>query len=245
MMAIRVLVSGARGRMGQVTVKALEAEPEFELVGQAGRGDALSECIQKSGAQIVVDFTQPSAAYDNTLAILQAGAHPVIGTTGLSQQQVKQLQEQGKKLERGGIIAPNFSIGMVLMMKYAGEFAKYFPQMEIIEMHHDRKRDCPSGTALYTAETLAAARQQPKIPAVEIQETIPGSRGANYKGIPVHAVRLPGLLAHEQIIFGDLGEVLTLRHDTLDRQCYMRGVVLACKKVMGLKEIVYGLDRIL
>jgi 4-hydroxy-tetrahydrodipicolinate reductase len=231
--------------MGQVTVRAVEAEPELELVGHAGRGDALGELITELRAQVVVDFTQPTAVYENTRAILDAGARPVIGTTGLTPQQIKKLQEHSKKLKRGGVIAPNFSIGMVLMMKYAAEFAKYFPQVEIIEMHHDRKKDCPSGTALYTAETLAAARGKPVKPPVEMHESVSGSRGANYLGIPVHAIRLPGLVAHEQIIFGDLGETLTLRHDALDRQCFMRGVILACKKVMRLKSLVYGLDSIL
>lgn len=244
-MAIRILVNGAHGRMGQVTVKAVEDDPGLELVGRAGRGDELVELIQETRAQVVVDFTQPAAVYKNTLAILQAGARPVIGTTGLSTQQIKKLQERSKKLRRGGLIAPNFSIGMVLMMKYATEFAKYFPQVEIIEMHHDRKKDCPSGTALYTAEMLAAVRARPDKKTISMHESVQGSRGANYMGIPIHAIRLPGLVAHEQIIFGDLGETLTLRHDTLDRQCFMRGVVLACKKVIKLNKLIHGLDQIL
>jgi 4-hydroxy-tetrahydrodipicolinate reductase len=244
-MPIRILVNGAQGRMGQVTAKTLEAEPGFTLVGQTGREDELALVIKETKAQVVVDFTQPAAVYENTQTIIKAGARPVIGTTGLSSQQIKKLQERCKKLKRGGIIAPNFSIGMVLMMKYAQEFVKYFPEVEIIEMHHDRKRDCPSGTALYTAESLAAARtKRPKTP-LEPHESIPGSRGATYLDIPIHAIRLPGLVAHEQIIFGDLGETLTLRHDTVDRQCFMRGVVLACHKVMKLNRLVYGLDQIL
>ncbi len=244
-MTIRVIVNGASGRMGQVTVKALSMEPDFEVVGQTGRGGLLAALIRETRAQVVVDFTQPSAVYKNTMTILQAGARPVIGTTGLTPKQVKKLQERCKQLKRGGVIAPNFSIGMVLMMKYAGEFVKYFPQVEIIEMHHDRKKDCPSGTALHTAEVLADARTQRQAQAFKAHESVRGSRGANYLEVPIHAVRLPGLVAHEQIIFGGLGETLTLRHDTIDRQCFMRGVVLACKKVMKLKGLVYGLQAIL
>jgi 4-hydroxy-tetrahydrodipicolinate reductase len=244
-MAIRILVNGAQGRMGQVTAKALAHDAAFSLVGQTSRSDDLAAAIKETRAQVVVDFTQPTAVYDNALTIIQAGARPVIGTTGLLAKQIKKLQDLCKKKKRGGIIAPNFSIGMVLLMKYAQEFVKYFPQVEIIEMHHDRKRDCPSGTALYTAETLAAARANIEPSELEIHETVAGSRGATYMGIPIHAIRLPGLVAHEQIIFGDLGETVTLRHDSIDRQCFMRGVVLACQKVMKLKRLAYGLQEIL
>jgi len=243
-MPIRVLVNGALGRMGQMTVKTLESLSEFQVVGQTNRADNLAQAIQKSGAQVVVDFTHPSAVYQNTRTIIKAGAHPVIGTSGLMPKQIKKLQDECKKLKRGGLIAPNFSLGVILMLKYAQELVKYFPEVEIIEMHHDRKRDCPSGTAMYTAEKLAEARGRRRMVA-EQHENIPGSRGADYLGIPIHAVRLPGLVAHEQIIFGDLGETLTLRHDSMDRQCFMRGVVLACKKVSKLKELAYGLEAIL
>lgn len=244
-MAIRVLVNGASGRMGQVTVKALSADPAFAVVGQTGRGDPLAALIQETRAQVVVDFTQPAAVYENTQTILQAGARPVIGTTGLSPKQLKKIETRCKKLKRGAVIAPNFSIGMVLMMKYAQEFVKYFPHVEIIEMHHNQKKDCPSGTALYTAEVLANARTALPASTLDIHESLPGSRGANYSKIPIHAIRLPGLVAHEQIIFGDLGETLTLRHDTVDRQCFMRGIILACKKVMKLKSLAYGLQTLL
>lgn len=244
-MAIRILVNGAEGRMGQITAKTIAHHPDFSLVGQTGHQDNLTEAILATRAQVVIDFTNPDAVYQNTMAIIKAGARPVIGTTGLLPRQIKKLQDACKKYKRGGIIAPNFSIGMVLLMKYAQEFVKYFPHVEIIEMHHDRKRDCPSGTALHTAEKLAALRKASDTTHIECHETVSGSRGANYMGIPIHAVRLPGLVAHEQIIFGDTGETLTLRHDALDRQCFMRGVSLACKKVMKLNSLVYGLEEIL
>ncbi|HSW71090.1 MAG TPA: 4-hydroxy-tetrahydrodipicolinate reductase [Gammaproteobacteria bacterium] len=244
-MAIRVLVNGAKGRMGQLAVKAIEADPQFVLAGQGGRGDKLSSLIKDSEAQVVVDFTQPQSVYKNSLAIIKAGARPVIGTTGLNLRQVKNIQDRCKKLKRGAVIAPNFSLGMVLLMKSAREFVKYFPQVEIIEMHHDRKKDCPSGTALLTAEILAAARSKAKPAPVKTQETVAGARGAQYLKIPIHAVRLPGLVAHEQLIFGGIGETVSLRHDTLDRQCFLRGLLLACKKVMKLQRLVYGLEELL
>jgi len=244
-MPIRILVNGALGRMGQITVKTLAQHPDFSLVGQTNRQDKLATAIRDSGAQVVIDFTHPDVVYQNTLTIIKAGARPLIGTTGLLPQQIKKLQAQCKTLKRGGLIAPNFSIGMVLMMKYAQDLVKHFPHVEIIEMHHDRKRDSPSGTALYTAEKLAESRGKAKPASLEIHETLAGARGADYLGIPIHAVRLPGLVAHEQIIFGDLGETLTLRHDSIDRQCFMRGVCLAAKKVMKINRLAYGLEELL
>ncbi|HVY53934.1 MAG TPA: 4-hydroxy-tetrahydrodipicolinate reductase [Gammaproteobacteria bacterium] len=244
-MPIRVLLNGATGRMGQVTSKAIQEDPDLDLVAETGRNDNLAQAIKKTEAQVVIDFTRPEAVYQNALTIIKSGARPVIGTTGLKTLQIEKLQILSKQLKRGGIIAPNFSIGVVLLIKYAQEFAKHFPQVEIIEMHHDKKKDCPSGTAIFTAEAIAKTRKATKSSAVSIHENIKGSRGANYKNIPIHAVRLPGLVAHEQIIFGDIGETITLRHDCIDRQCFMRGVLLACKKVMKLKQLVYGLEEIL
>lgn len=244
-MSIKILVNGAQGRMGQVTTQTIKTTPGLSLVGTTEYQDDLDQAIRASNAEVVVDFTTPDAVYQNAQIIIKSGARPVIGTTGLEPEQVENLQMMSKKLKRGGIIAPNFSIGVALLIKYAQDFAKYFPHVEIIEMHHDKKKDSPSGTAIFTAEKLAKALKVNPSEEMAIHETIPGSRGASYKGIPIHAVRLPGLVAHEQIIFGDLGETLTLRHDCLDRQCFMRGVILACKAVMKLDEIAYGLESIL
>lgn len=242
-MPVRILVNGAHGRMGQITAKTLADHPDFSLVAATGRHDDLAQAIQDNQPEVVIDFTEPSVVYQNAITIIQSGAHPVIGTTGLRPAQIKKLQAQCQKLKRGGIIAPNFSIGMVLLMKYAQELAKYFPHVEIIEMHHDLKKDCPSGTALHTAEKLATVRHKPR--QRKIQETVAGARGAQYLGIPIHAIRLPGLVAHQQILFGDQGETLTLRHDSIDRQAFMRGVCLACSKVKQLPGLVYGLEAIL
>jgi 4-hydroxy-tetrahydrodipicolinate reductase len=244
-MTINVLVNGAFGRMGQMTVQAIENHPNLQLVGQTSREYDLKKSIKDSKADVVIDFTHPDAVFANTTAIIEAGAHPVIGTTGLTSEQVAALQAQAAKIKLGGVIAPNFSLGAVLMMRYAKEIVKYLPQVEIIEMHHDTKADSPSGTALRTAEMLADAMPNLNQPEKACIEKIKGSRGANYRGVPIHAVRLPGYLAHEQIIFGNRGEVLTLRHDSMDRECFMPGVCFACEKVMKLDKLVYGLEEIL
>ncbi|MDX1902513.1 MAG: 4-hydroxy-tetrahydrodipicolinate reductase, partial [Thermonemataceae bacterium] len=245
MTAIRVLVNGAAGRMGQTTVKAITNDPDLILIGQTGSTDNLAAAIKENQAQVVVDFTNAEVAAENTQVIIDAGAHPVIGTSGLLPEQIKHFQEQCKKLKLGGIIAPNFSLGAVLMMKHAQEIVKYFPHVEIIEMHHDKKVDSPSGTAMRTAEMLLEANPDVNQSSFSQKEMVPGARGANYQHIPIHAVRLPGFIAHQQIIFGDIGETLTLRHDSTDRQCFMPGVALACEKVVQLEHLVYGLEKIL
>lgn len=244
-MAIKVLVNGAFGRMGQMTVKTLTANPVFELVGQTGREYDLKQAIKDSHAQVVVDFTHPDAVFNNVTAIIESGSCPVIGTTGLTIDQIRTLQDKCASLKLGGIIAPNFSLGAVLMMKYAREIVKHMPHVEIIEMHHDNKADSPSGTALRSAEMLANAKANVNQPVKATVETVTGARGANYRNIPIHAVRLPGFLAHQQIIFGDTGETLTLRHDSIDRQCFMPGIALACEKVIKMDHLVYGLEEIL
>lgn len=244
-MPINILVNGAFGRMGQITVKAISEQADFVLVGQTGHEYDLKKSIKDSNAQVVVDFTHPDSVFANVNMIIESGAHPVIGTSGLTEEQIHTLQEKCAQLNLGGIIAPNFSLGAVLMMKYAKEMVKHFPHVEIIEMHHDNKADSPSGTALRTAAMLAqnnAALNQPPKP---LRETIPGSRGANYRNIPIHAIRLPGFLAYEQIIFGSIGETLTLSHNSIDRQCFMPGICFACEKVVSLNRLIYGLEELL
>lgn len=244
-MPIHILVNGAFGRMGQMTVKAIQEHPGFELVGQTGRDYDLKKAIKDSKAEVVIDFTHPDSVFANTLAIIESCARPVIGTSGLKQEQVHTLQDKCAGLKLGGIIAPNFSLGAVLMMKYAREIAKYMPHAEIIEMHHDNKADSPSGTAMRTAEMLAEGCKAINQPVKPSRETVHNARGAHYRGIPIHAIRLPGFLAHQQIIFGANGETLTLQHDSIDRQCFMPGVCLACEKVMKLDHLIYGLEEIL
>lgn len=241
---IRVIVNGASGRMGQETVKALAQANDFKIVAQTGHDDDLAALIQSSSAEVVVDFTRPDCVYENTKTIIEQGAHPVIGTTGLSQQQIIELQSLAKQKQLGGLIVPNFSIGAILMMKFAQQAAHYLPHVEIIEMHHDKKLDAPSGTAVKTAHMIAATRaSQPDLP--QCKESITGARGGNYENIPIHSIRLPGFLAHQMVIFGGEGETLTIKHDSISRTCFMPGVLLACRKVTALKELVYGLEHVM
>jgi 4-hydroxy-tetrahydrodipicolinate reductase len=243
-MTIRILVNGALGRMGQEVVQALRADARFSVVGTCGRSDDLSAAIKHSQADVVVDFTNASVVFDNSQKILEAGARPVIGTSGLMPPQIEQLKSMAQAKNLGGIIAPNCSLGAILMMKYATHWIKYFPEAEIIELHHEGKLDAPSGTALRTAQTMAALRD--KIPESRPENIlVKGARGAIVEGIHVHSIRLPGLVAHQEIIFGGLDETLTVRHDSLHRRSFMPGVLLACEKAMGLTELVYGLENII
>lgn len=244
MPVIRVLINGAKGRMGQEAVQAVSADPELELVGQTDLGDDLSAELKRTEAQVAVDFTTAEVAFHNTRLILDSGVRPVIGTSGLLPEQVSALQARCSELGLGGVIAPNFAIGAVLMMKFSAEAARYLPHVEILEIHHDRKADAPSGTAVKTADLISRARQTTP-PPLEERELYEGARGASVQGIPVHSVRLPGFVAHQEVIFGGKSESLTLRHDSLHRESFMPGVCLACKKAPALQELVYGLEHVL
>jgi 4-hydroxy-tetrahydrodipicolinate reductase len=242
---VRVLVNGSRGKMGRETVSAVRAEPSLVLAGETDLGDDLARAIADSGAQVVVDFTTPECAAANTEAILRAGARPVVGTTGFRPGDMERLAALAESLGSGGLIAPNFAIGAVLLMKFAAEASRYFPAAEVIELHHDQKLDAPSGTALKTVELMrAAGGPAPPVNPSE-KETVPGARGGRYLGVPVHSVRLPGFVAHEEVIFGGLGQILTLRHDSLSRASFMPGVMLAARKAPSLKKLHYGLETIL
>ena len=251
---LAVLVSGARGRMGQEVVAAVEAEADLDLVATTDLGDDLAGSIASSGARVVVDFTVPESAYVNAQTILESGACPVIGTTGFTQEQIASLEARSRELGRGGLIAPNFAIGAVLLMKFATVAARFLPDVEVIELHHDQKVDAPSGTALKTVELLREALDSrspdeasasTERPAVDEKETVAGARGGRYLGIPIHSVRLPGYVAHEEVLFGGKGQVLSLRHDSLHRSSFMPGVVLAVRKVPQLDRLHYGLEQIL
>lgn len=240
----KILINGSKGRMGQESVKAVNADPELELVAETDIGENLIAAVQKSGAEVVVDFTIAAVAMESAIEIIKSGARPVIGTSGLLPEQVAKLQSLCAEKKLGGVIAPNFAIGAVLMMKYAQDAVKYFPHVEVIELHHDRKADAPSGTAIKTANLLAEARTN--IPAsIKEKEILQGARGANSENIRVHSVRLPGLVAHQEVLFGGQSQTLTIRHDSIHRDSFMPGVCLACKKVMELDELIYGLEHLL
>ena len=245
-MSINVIVNGADGKMGSTTIAAIKNENDLKLVAQTSRHDDLAQTIQKYKAAVVIDFTLPESVFENTKTILNAGARPVVGTSGLSVQEVEALSKISREKKLGGIIAPNFSIGAILMMRYAQDAAKYFPDVEIIEMHHPHKVDAPSGTAQKTAEMIAKTKKQ-KNTSAPIDEKLQGNaaRGKNYQDTPIHAVRLTGLFASQKVIFGSQGEIFTLQHDAIDRNAMMPGVFLCCREVMALDHLVYGMEDLL
>lgn len=239
-MTIKVIVNGAAGKMGTLSAEAIEQQGDLELVAAAGRGDDLGQLIHDTRATVVVDFTHADSAFDNAITIIENGARPVIGTSGLNQDSVNHLAELCQQKQLGGVIAPNFTIGAVLMMLLAKKAAPYYQYAEIIEMHHQHKSDAPSGTATRTAEMMVDAN--PNFIHPHMDDI---SRGDDQNGIPTHSVRLPGLFSHQSVIFGDEGETLTIRHDGTDRKAAMPGVVLACRKAAALDQLVYGLEHIL
>jgi 4-hydroxy-tetrahydrodipicolinate reductase len=228
MVKIKVLVNGANGRMGSETVNAVSNAVDLELVGQTDMGDDLAKAIKDSKAEVVVDFTQPKVAMKNVKTIISNKAHAVIGTTGLSPANLTEIKKLCSKNRVNCIVAPNFAIGAVLMMKFAKEAAHYMPQVEIIELHHDKKLDAPSGTAIKTAALIDGDRKNFK-----------------HKKIPIHSVRLQGLVAHQEVIFGGLGQTLRIRHDSISRESFMPGVTMAIRKVKKIKGLVYGLENLL
>jgi 4-hydroxy-tetrahydrodipicolinate reductase len=244
-MAVRIIVNGVGGKMGSLARITLEAHSDFELVAGLGKNDDLRQAIKDTRADIVVDLTRADCAYANTLAIIESGAHPVIGTSGLVDAQIQQLTALADAKQLGGIIVPNFSIAAVLMMRFAGEAAQYLSEVEIVEAHHPQKYDAPSGTAMKTAELIAEARGKTREPSETSHELLAGARGALYHGVPIHSLRLPGVLAQQSVVFGNTGETLTITHNSMDRACFMPGVVLCCQKVRALKTLHYGLEALL
>ncbi|WP_073162986.1 4-hydroxy-tetrahydrodipicolinate reductase [Desulfofundulus australicus] len=263
---IRVVVAGAYGRMGREVLKAVYKTEDMILVGAVDvRGEGqdvgplwggpemgitlegdLEKVLAEARPDVMVDFTTPDAVAGNIKTALKSGVRPVVGTTGMSSGELEEIRNLAESLKLGCVIAPNFAIGAVLMMRFAAEAARYLPHVEIIELHHDQKLDAPSGTAIKTAELVAAARGdfQQGLPT-EI-EKIPGVRGGSYEGgIRIHSVRLPGLVAHQEVIFGGLGQTLSIRHDSISRESFMPGVLLAVRRVMHLEGVVYGLENLL
>jgi len=206
---------------------------------------SLEGAISEAKAHVLLDFTQPEAAVPNALAALRAGVSPVVGTSGIGEKGLSDLRAECEKTGVPAMVVPNFAIGAVLMMRFAEEAARWLPDAEIVEMHHNRKADAPSGTAMLTAERIASARTGDPQPDPTRSVKAPGARGGSHLGVPVHSVRLPGLLAHQCVLFGGPGEALTIRHDSLDRSSFMPGVLLAIRSVRGLSGLVVGLDSLL
>lgn len=247
---INVAVCGANGRMGQAVIKAVEAAEDMALVARIdvnnGEFATIADAKDSVNIDILVDFTQPSSVYENALYCLNNGINIVVGTTGLSDVQIEELKKLSTSQNTGCLIAPNFSTGAVLMMMFAKMAAKYFNNAEIIELHHNQKKDAPSGTAVKTAKMMAEVNENFTFGNCPEVETIEGARGANsYSNIHIHSVRMPGFMASQEVVFGSSGQTLRIRHDSTDRECYMNGVLLSIRYVNEHKEFVYGLENIL
>jgi 4-hydroxy-tetrahydrodipicolinate reductase len=242
---INVGVLGARGRMGAEVVNAVNASPECELVAALDLGDSLDQLVS-SGAHVVVDFTTPDAVMANLEFLITHGIHAVVGTTGFDEKRMATLKSLSSAHPQVGIlIAPNFAIGAVLMMEFAAKAAQYFESAEIIELHHPNKVDAPSGTAARTADLISKARKEAGLAAMPDATTssLDGARGALVGDVPVHSVRLRGLIAHQEVLFGGPGETLTIRHDSLDRAGFMPGVLLGIKSVISRPGVTFGLEH--
>ena len=234
---VRVAVVGAAGRMGSAVCQAVRDDDELELVAEVDAHDSL-DAVLDAGADVAVEFTLPDSVKRNAAWLLRRGVHTVVGATGLSEADLEELRELTGPANL--FVAPNFAIGAVLMMRFAEEAARHLPDVEITELHHDRKVDAPSGTALRTAQLIAKARRQ----APSRSDEDP-ARGLRVDGVPVHSVRLPGLVASQEVVFGGPGQTLTIRHDSIDRGSFMPGVILAVKKVATRPGLTVGLEHLL
>ncbi|MEU0088833.1 4-hydroxy-tetrahydrodipicolinate reductase [Streptomyces sp. NPDC006274] len=247
MSKLRVAVLGAKGRIGSEAVRAVEAAEDMELVAALGRGDEL-ESLVESGAQVVVELTTPASVMDNLDFCVRHGMHAVVGTTGWTDDRLARLNTALAASPRTGVlIAPNFSIGAVLTMKFAQQAARYYESVEVVELHHPNKADAPSGTATRTAQLIAAARAEAGCaPQPDATVTaLDGARGADVDGVPVHAVRLRGLLAHQEVLLGGEGETLTIRHDSLHHSSFMPGILLGVRRVVSAPGLTFGLENFL
>ncbi|MEU6046332.1 4-hydroxy-tetrahydrodipicolinate reductase [Streptomyces griseus] len=247
MSKLRVAVLGAKGRIGSEAVRAVEAADDLELVAALGRGDKL-ETLADAGAQAVVELTTPASVMGNLDFCVRHGIHAVVGTTGWTDERLAQLTTWlDNSPGTGVLIAPNFSIGAVLTMKFAAQAARYFESVEVVELHHPNKVDAPSGTATRTAQLIAAARAEAgSAPQPDATATaLDGARGADVDGVPVHAIRLRGLLAHQEVLLGGEGETLTIRHDSLHHSSFMPGILLGARRVATTPGLTFGLEHFL
>ncbi len=247
MTKLRVAVIGAHGRIGSEAVRAVEAADDLELVAAVGRGDPL-EALTTARADVAVELTRPDAVLDNLRFCVRHGIHAVVGTTGWTEERLALLEGWAAEAPGTGVLlAPNFSIGAVLTMRFARQAARFFESAEIIELHHRGKADAPSGTAARTAQLVAAARERAGAEPQRDPTThaIAGARGADVDGIPVHSVRLHGLLAHQEVLFGGNGETLTIRHDSLHHSSFMPGILLAVREVSRHPGVTIGLEHFL
>ncbi|WP_257351781.1 4-hydroxy-tetrahydrodipicolinate reductase [Pseudalkalibacillus decolorationis] len=262
---IRIIIAGPRGKMGTEAVKMVLEADQFELKAvvdtkNAGKTlqdlngqpalnipvyDDMTTCVNEIEADVLIDLTRPESGKAHLEIALQNGIRPVIGTTGFSDEEIERYSQIAEEKELGAVIAPNFAVGAILMMKFAQMAAKFMPDIEIIEQHHDQKLDAPSGTAMKTAQMISEVRSPKQQGNPNEKEELEGARGSDYNGIRIHSVRLPGLVAHQEVLMGATGQTLTIRHDTIDRSAFMPGVKMAVESVMKLDLLVYGLESLM
>lgn len=259
MSTINIVLAGPRGRMGTEAMKMIANEERFNLVAviDRKRDDVTYEnvivpvyfdakkCFMETKPDVLIDLTVPDAGFLHTKTALEQNVRAVVGTSGFTEQQIEELTKISKETNTACIIAPNFALGAVLMMAFSKVAAQYFPDVEIIEKHHDQKIDAPSGTAVKTIDLIKQVRKAKKQGHPDEYETIQGARGGDVDGIKVHSVRLPGLVAHQEVIFGGKSEVFTIKHDSFHRESFMGGLKLAIEKVMETNDFIYGLERVL
>lgn len=244
-MSLKVGVLGAKGRMGSETCRAIRATDDLELVAEIDLGDSL-ELLKASGAEVIIDFTHPDVVMKNLEFAINNGIHVVVGTTGFNPDKLATIKGWlASQPKVGALIAPNFGLGAVLMMQFAAKAARYFESVEIVELHHPEKADAPSGTASRTAEMITQARHEANRPAMpdKTSSALDGARGAKVGDVPIHSVRLRGLVAHQEVLLGDQGETLSIRHDSIDRSGFMPGVLLALREVGKRPGLTFGLEN--
>ncbi|MHC4941087.1 MAG: 4-hydroxy-tetrahydrodipicolinate reductase [Planctomycetota bacterium] len=241
---MRVMIIGARGKVGRCLVRGVEEADDLVLAGAVELGDDLAAAIATESPQVAIDFTTPDAVFDNVSTLLSSKVHAVVGTTGMSEEQLAALDELAKESGVGCLVAPNFALGAVLMMRFAEEAARHLPWVEVIERHHEHKLDAPSGTATTTAQRIARARSEAPSPKKE-SELAPGARGGRVDDVAVHSIRLPGSVAHQEVLFGGPGETLSIRHDTINREVFVPGVLLAVRGIGTHTGLVRGLEPLL
>lgn len=264
-MTINIVVAGPRGRMGSEALKMIQKEEHFSLTACIDRTVTnetknevkalanqevplyadIEACLQEVKADVLIDLTVSEPGYVHTKAALQHKVRAVVGTSGFSDEQIEELSSLAKENKTGCIIAPNFALGAVLMMQFAKTAARYFPDVEVIEKHHDQKIDAPSGTAKKTVELIQEEREQKEQGHPDEYETHSGARGADMGGVHVHSMRLPGLVAHQQVVFGSTSQLLTVQHDSFHRESFMEGLKLAVQEVDNYEELVYGLEHVM
>lgn len=242
---IKIAVHGAKGKVGCHVVAAVNAAPDMVLISQLDVGDDLSASLKAHSVDVVIDFTKPEIRMQTVKTILDNQACAVVGTTGFTPEDLQQIEKWVEKSGHGVVIGPNFAVGSVLLMHFAREAARIFSAAEIVEYHHNQKADYPSGTAVKTAQMMEEAREAFNTDLGDRVANMEGARGAEHQGIHIHSVRLPGMIAHQEVLFGEMGQYLTLRHDAVSREAYMPGVLLAVRNVIKSPELVYGLESLM